>query len=88
MAATNLGPIGTGIRLAIDEDGFRTYVVPFKIQVDPSTDGPYTALSASGLPATGSTWNALFSGESDTHAWCRPTREVTPVDNQREGVAP
>lgn len=86
--ATNLGPIGTGIRLAIDERGFRTYVVPFKVKVNPSTEGPYSALGASGLPAVGSSWNTLFSGDADTHAWCRPTKEVTPLDNQREGVSP
>lgn len=90
MACRNLGPIGHQIRLTVDEDGHRTYVVPFLVQGASSADGPYTALNTTGLPRPGSTYRDLFSSDDDPCAWCRPTREVVPhrPPDQREGTAP
>lgn len=67
------GPIGWS--LDRDEDGNRTYKLVHQVKVT-AGDGPYHAMDASGLPATGSVWN--FGDEVDLWAWCTAEMRVTP----------
>ena len=75
-----------------DEDGYRTYTVQFKVQGVPGVDGPYNAMRCDDLPKAGTTWGSsvygIFSSDIDPCAWCRPTVEVEPHPDTREGENP
>jgi len=60
-------------RLERNREGHRTYHVTWCVSADVS-DGPSVIMSATGLPAIGSTWNY---GGADSFAYCLPTMNVT-----------
>lgn len=60
-----------------NEDGDRTYKVTYRVQMDDTLEGPFTALTALGLPNFGDYW--IIDGEADLWAWCRWEVDVKPV---------
>jgi hypothetical protein len=58
-----------------DNAGNRTYQVTTLVKADP-TDGPYTILSATGLPAEGDVWK--FNSEQDVWATCTSDCRISP----------
>lgn len=59
-----------------DEQGHREYKLVYLVRCAP-TDGPATALQASGLPQPGDAW--LVDGDSDPWAFCKQNATVTPL---------
>lgn len=92
MACVSKGPIEA--TLASDEEGYDTITVKFKVQGIPGQDGPGNAKTASGLPLAGEYWGkpssgaAIFSGESHTGLWCRPSVSVEPHPETRPDTKP
>lgn len=61
--------------LRVDDEGHREYLQKFLVECE-TNEGPLTALSATGLPATGAMWS--LGVEADPWAWCRPETQVLP----------
>jgi hypothetical protein len=72
---TNGGP--RSWRLERDVNGYRDYVIKFRVKVD-TTQGPHCALyQTPGLPLPGSSW--AFDQDSDQWAYCTQEAKVEPV---------
>ena len=56
-----------------DAEGYRRYTAKFLVYAG-LTDGPFTAMLASGLPAVGSAW--AYGGDSDPWSFCLPEMSV------------
>lgn len=74
---------GTQVKWSLERDaeGHRDYKVTHLVRSE-TTDGPATAINASGLPAVGSVWN--FDDDIDLWAFCLPTASVT-IHQEKEG---
>jgi hypothetical protein len=68
---------------SVDEEGFRTYTVRFRVKAD-FGDGPATVLNAAGLPVPGAPWSVL--SDSDPWVWFRQNGTAT-LDQHKEGEA-
>ncbi len=70
-------------KLVRDNDTEREYKATYRVSTSGS-EGPYAAMSATGIPATGDSWNYH---ESDTWAYCLPEKEVEPeVEGEDSGL--
>ncbi len=79
MTAEFLGP--RSIRMTRDAGGHRDYKVKYLVKTS-VTEGPFTALSSSGLPVPGDQYQ--FGDEFDQWATCLPTTDIT-VHQEKEG---
>ena len=77
MSARNLGLIEVELEQE-EESGHRTYSATYKVAHD-EDDGPYTILSATGLPAIGDYWVHDRGTETDTYARRNPYAKIKAV---------
>lgn len=85
MAASSSGI--KRISLDRDDDGHRTLNATYLVRAL-VTEGPLTVMAASGLPATGSTWNGASKfTESDAWMFCTPYCKVSPQVTDEETTA-
>lgn len=66
-----------------DKEGHRTYKVKWLVISNNVNDGPYYALTASGLPALGASWTQ--GNDSDTWAKCLPNTSCRFVTKNEQG---
>ena len=81
MAATAVGRVDWS--MTRDDDGHREYSLVSLVYASDVLDGPGIVMSASGLPAMGSTW--AQGNDSDSWAFCIPNRRVTPIISGEPG---
>lgn len=71
-------PSGTsgliGWECSRDKEGYRHYSTQHRVVTTDVNDGPYTVLTASGLPLVGALWNP--GNDLDVWAFCTPERSV------------
>lgn len=72
---TSIIPGQTRWSLKVDNEGYRTYSISFKVR-GAKTDGPFNVLQTPGLPVVGSAW--AFDGDYDPDVWCRSETTVDP----------
>lgn len=69
--------------LESDVEGFRRYEVYYKVQIDPTIHGPYTAWRCPGLPVVGSPWTEF--GDPDPLAFFTNEGRCTLDETQKQG---
>ncbi len=86
MSATSLGM--HSYEFEQEEDtGHRTYTANYKVRHDVE-DGPYTILSAGGLPAIGDGWEFELGSESDSFARRNPYAKIKAmVEGERTDIS-
>lgn len=67
-----------------DDDGFRTYLIVYRIKADVQ-DGPATVLTTPGLPLIGSAW--AIGNDYDLWVWRRPQTSVRRAPEYEKGEA-
>lgn len=68
--------------LVSDTEGYRTYHVWYRVEVDPALHGPLKASRCPGLPAVGSLWTE--GALTDTEAFFTNEYQVSPLGRQGE----
>jgi len=66
-----------------DTKGDRTYRVSWLVRSNDVYDGPAHAITASGLPQVGSTWQA--GNDYDVWAFCTPETSASPLQSKERG---
>ena len=66
-----------------DDEGYRTYKVTYLVSAT-ITESPAAVMRASGLPATGSSFQISGYSGTDSWVWCRPEMSVR-IHQEKEG---
>lgn len=60
-----------------DEEGYRSYVIKYRVECDSDQDGPAQAMQTPGLPTEGAMY--LIAGDEDVWAYCTGAMQVEPA---------